>query len=76
MDTKQLYKSRTNLTEQLQALAEKQYKETGEHRCKCQNKDGRTVGEKLQQCQEITFRVKMYMFLEQITLKRYMTFYK
>lgn len=43
-------KSHTNLTVQLQALAEKQYKETGEHRCKCQNKDGRTVGEKLQQC--------------------------
>lgn len=57
-------------------LTEKQCKETGEHRWKCQNKDGRTMGEKMQHCKEITFLVKMFMFYEQITLKRHMTFYK
>lgn len=39
-------KSLTNLTEQLQAVTEKQCKETGEHRWKCQNKDGKTMGGK------------------------------
>lgn len=69
-------KSLTNLTEQLQVLAEKQCKETGEHRWKCQNKDWRTMQEKMQQGKEITFLVKMFMFFEQINLKRYMIFYK
>lgn len=65
-------KSHTNLTEQLQALTEKQCKETGEHRWKCQSKDR----EKMQHCKEITFLVKMFMFYEQITLERHMTLYK
>lgn len=30
----------------------------------------------MQHCKEITFLVKMFMFYEQITLKRHMTFYK
>lgn len=73
---KAIDKSHTNLIEQFQALTEKQCKETGEHRWKCQNKDGRTMGEKMQHCKEITFLVKMFMFYEQITQKRHMTFYK
>lgn len=32
--------------------------------------------EKMQQGKEITFLVKMFMFFEQINLKRYMIFYK
>ena len=64
-------KSHMNLTEQLQALPVKQCKETSEHRWNCQNKDGRTMGEKMQHCKEITFLVKMFMFYEQITLKTY-----
>lgn len=48
-------KSCTNLIEQLQALAEKQCKETGEHRWKSQNKDGRTMGEKCNSARKLLF---------------------
>lgn len=67
MNSEQLQTTLTTLTEELQTLTEEQCEETGEHRVKCQNKDGR----KKQLGGEITFLVKMPMFYEQITGKTY-----